>query len=161
MKYVGTISLDRWPKPAIKRMVQQLDLHEAILGWETGQSGYRHCQFAIDCATDLHEFNTKNQLGWHIEDCISWDDAVDYCRKSGCYTYFGDSREEPEFRRITGRGNTEFVADIERRLKNQNDRQITVAIDRIGSSGKSTNGYLHVRRGDWFAVPRLESEPRR
>ena len=159
MRYVATIPRDGIKESHLVRLLQSLDLHEAYLGREVGNGGYRHYQCAIDCAGDLRGFVDNNQLGWHIEDCISWNDAINYCRKTGDYRYIGDSIEEREYQRIAGRPNNIVGTRIDEHIRKQNDRQISICVDTVGGTGKTTHGYLSVRRGEWFAIPRTAETP--
>nr|WCR62288.1 MAG: replication associated protein [ssDNA virus sp.] len=156
MRYIGTISFQEWSLRAVVHVLKKLDLHECILGEEVGNGGYRHIQYCVDCAGDLEQYADSNILGWHVEKCISWDESIRYCRKEGRYHYFGNSIEEREFRRIRIRENNDFQKSILDSVQNQNDRSITVWIDRVGGQGKSTLLYLMERAGQWFAIPRTE-----
>lgn len=159
MKYVATISREGWREHTVVRLLELLDLHEAYLGRETGSRGFEHYQCAIDCAGDLQRFVRDHDLGWHIEDCISWDEAVRYCRKTGDYRYIGDSIEESEYSRICGRPINIVGKRIDEHLRKQDDRKISICVDTVGGTGKTTHGYLCVRRGKWFAVPRTSETP--
>nr|WQA30190.1 MAG: rep protein [Cressdnaviricota sp.] len=103
MKYVATISQSSIKEHQLVRLLQLLDLHEAYIGREVGTRGFKHYQCCIDCGSDLHRFNTEHNLGWHIEDCISWNDSKNYCRKTDNYRYLGDSIEEREDNGIRAR----------------------------------------------------------
>lgn len=159
MKYVATISMDNWGENKIIRLLRLLDLHEAYLGREVGERGFRHYQCCIDCAGDLERFNREHKLGWHVEHCISWNDSVRYCRKTDNYRYIGDSIEEREYNRIRGRPDNIVGKRIQYHVDTQNDRKISVCVDTTGGTGKSTFGYLNVRRGKYFAVPRTAETP--
>lgn len=159
VKYVATISRELWREHTVVRLLQLLDLHEAYLGREVGNGGFEHYQCAIDCAGDLSRFVSCHDLGWHIEDCISWDKAVEYCRKTDDYRYIGDSIEEREYQRIRHRPTNIVGTRIDQHLRAQNDRNISICVDTLGGTGKSTHGYLNVRRGKWFAVPRTAETP--
>lgn len=159
MKYVATISRESIKEHHLVRLLQLMDLHEAYIGRETGKRGYRHYQCCIDCAGDLLRFNSEHQLGWHIENCVSWGDSVQYCRKTGNYRYLGNRIEEREFRRIERRPPSIVGKRIQQHIDKQNDREISICVDTIGGTGKSTYGYLHVRSGQWFTVPRTEETP--
>lgn len=159
MKYVATISREDWREHTVVRLLKLLDLHEAYLGRETGERGFRHFQCAIDCAGDLQRFNSEHNLGWHIEECVSWNSAVQYCRKTDDYRYIGDSIEEGEYNRIRNRGQSIVGHRIEQHLASQNDRQIGICVDVRGGTGKSTYGYVKVRRGEFFCVPRTAETP--
>lgn len=161
MKYVATVSAEQWSKRQLIRVLKNLDLKEAYIGNEYGYGGYHHYQCAFDIGGDLNEYADKNALGWHIEDCVTWQDAVNYCRKTGNYTYLGSSREEREFRSAISRPRLPIWNDFESTLNSQNDRQITVWIDRRGSSGKSTWGYIMCRQGRAISIPRTESNGHR
>lgn len=156
MKYVGTISSDLWNEDGIKQVFRSVDGHELYAGREVGKNGYKHYQFCMDCGGDLEEYNSKNSLGWHIEQCVSWSDAVNYCRKTGNYLYIGDSIEEREWNRIRRRRPLPIWSNIVNSVLHQNDRQITVWIDRKGNAGKSTLGYIMQRRGCAMSIPRLD-----
>lgn len=142
-------------------MLKALDTKEAYIGDEFGTGGYHHYQCCIDCSGDLREYVDNNALGWHVEDCISWSDSVRYCRKDGHYHYFGSSREEREFRSISARPRLPIWDDFERSLQRQNDREVTIWIDKRGSSGKSTWGYIQSRSGRALSIPRTESDGHR
>lgn len=159
MKYCATINAEDYREHTVVRLLQLLDLHEAYLGREVGNGGYRHYQCAIDCAGDLRAFVDNNQLGWHIEDCVSWNDSINYCRKTDDYRYVGDSIEEREYQRIAGRPNNIVGTRIDQHLRNQNDRCISICVDTVGGTGKTTHGYIRVRRGEWFTVPRTAETP--
>lgn len=159
MKYVATISRKDWREHQVVRLLNLLDLHECYLGRETGRQGFEHFQCAIDCAGDLPRFVREHNLGWHVEDCISWSSAVNYCRKTDNYRYVGDSIEEHEYSRIRDRKPNIVGLRIEQHIDTQNDRQISICVDTVGGTGKSTHGYLNVRRGKYFAVPRTAETP--
>lgn len=131
-----------------------------IFGRETGRSGYQHWQFALKTSSDLEDWNNRHGFGWHIENAVSWEKAVLYCRKDGRYFLVGNPpRAERMFFKY--RVSKAFKPNrdqraILRELHNQNDRTIQVWIDRKGSSGKSTIGYLENIGGRWLSVPRTE-----
>lgn len=161
MRYCATISREQIKEHQLVRLLQLMDLHEAYIGREVGARGFRHFQCCIDCAGDLQRFNDEHNLGWHLEVCVSWRDAVNYCRKTGDYRYLGDSIEEREFRRIERRATNIVGKRIQSHIDHQNDREISICVDTVGGTGKSTYGYLHVRSGEWFTVPRTEETPTR
>lgn len=159
MQYIGTISRENFSGRTIRRILTRTDLHWAIVGREVGDGGFHHWQFAVDCASDLEDLNRKLGLGWHIEKCIDWEKSVRYCRKDGRYFLVGDApRSERMYQRYK---NGRFILnhnqlEILRSIRHQNDRCISVWIDRKGSSGKSTLGYLEEIGGRWLSVPRTE-----
>lgn len=159
MQYIGTISKKDWPVEAITRIYQNLDGHELILGDETGNGGYRHFQFCMDCAGNLREYADINSLGWHIEECVSWDAAKNYCRKTGNYLYFGDSIEERYYKWIRSRKPLQCWQTFGASVAHQTDRQITVWVDTDGCAGKSTFAYILERRGKCLNIPRTEHNP--
>lgn len=161
MKYVATISSESFKEHFVVRLLQTLDLHECYLGREVGRGGYRHFQCAIDCAGDLERFTREHCLGWHVEPCISWEQAVRYCRKTGNYRYVGDSIEEREFTRISRRPKNIVGKRIDEHLRNQGDRKISICVDTVGNTGKTQNGYIHIRNGTWFTIPRSAETPTR
>lgn len=161
MQYIGTISMSHWSIGGIKAVFKRLDLHELYVGREVGKGGFNHYQFCADCAGDLEEYAKRNSLGWHIEKCISWDISKNYCRKEGNYSYFGDSIEEGTFRGIRDRTWRNVQMAILDSLTHQNDRQITVWVDRKGSAGKSSLLYTMERNGKWCSIPRTEQQPNR
>lgn len=138
-----------------------LDLHEYVIGEEIGAGGFHHYQFAIHCAGDLREYCTKNSLGWHIEDCVSWDKSKIYCRKGNKIHEFGDTLEFKEYVRIRNFRPNKLQMAIDQSIKHQNDRAVTVWIDRKGSNGKSVWSYLNKRRGRVFTIPRSEQSANR
>lgn len=159
MKYVATISQECIKEHQLVRLLQLLDLHEAYIGREVGARGFRHYQCAIDCAADLEKFNREHCLGWHVENCASWGNAINYCRKTDDYRYLGNSIEEREYNRIRRRTTNTVGNRIQYHIDHQNDRKISICVDTKGGTGKSTYGYLNVRRGKWFAVPRTAETP--
>lgn len=159
MKYVCTISRASITEHQLVRLLQLLDLHEAYIGRETGTRGYEHYQCCIDCAGDLKRFVSEHQLGWHVEDCISWGASVEYCRKTDNYRYVGNSIEEREYNRIRYRPTNTVANTIQRHIDKQSDRAISICVDTKGGSGKSTYGYLCSRRGQFFVVPRTAETP--
>lgn len=161
MKYVGTISMEDWNEDGIKAVFKSLDGHELYAGRETGRGGFKHYQFALDCAGDLEQYGSANNLGWHIEPCIAWDKAVDYARKTGNYLYIGNSFEEREYQRLIRRPRLGIWFNIIRSVAAAGDRSITVWIDRAGGHGKSSLTYILVRRGKAILVPRTELHPGR
>ncbi|AEW47007.1 putative replicase [Circoviridae bovine stool/BK/KOR/2011] len=161
MKYVATISRTSIPEHHLVRLLKLLDLHEAYIGRETGARGFEHYQCCIDCAGDLVRFNTEHQLGWHIEECVSWEASKNYCRKTDNYRYVGDSIEEREYSRIATRPKNIVADRIQFHIDHRNDRAISICVDTIGGTGKSTYGYLCARRGQFFVVPRTAETPTR
>lgn len=149
---MGTISAEKWNIDGIKQVLSNLDVKDAYIGSETGASGFRHFQFAVHCSGDLSEYADNNSLGWHIEDCISWDEAVDYCRKSGNYLYIGHNREERYYHWAKGRGLLPIWRYALFKLASQNDRCIDIWIDTEGGHGKSFTNYVLQRRGFAFCV---------
>lgn len=146
-KYVATISREDWKEHTVVRLLNLLDLHEAYIGRETGKRGFKHYQCCIDCAGDLQRFVDCHNLGWHVEVCVSWNAAINYCRKTDDYRYIGDSIEEREYNRIRHRPSNIVGLRICEHLRHSDDRKIQICVDTVGSTGKSTNGYLNVRRG--------------
>ena len=161
MKYVATISRASISEHQLVRLLELLDLHETYIGRETGKRGFEHYQCCVDCAGDLSRFNIEHQLGWHVEDCISWNDAKNYCRKTDNYRYVGDSIEEREYQRIRDRPANITAKRIQEHITKQNDRAISICVDTVGGTGKSTFGYLCSRRGQFFVVPRTAETPTR
>lgn len=151
-KYMGTISAEKWNIDGIKAALRNLDVKEAYIGNEVGKGGFKHYQFAIDCGGDLLEYASDNNLGWHIENCVSWDESVQYCRKTGNYVYLGNSREERYYNWAKGRGLLPIWKYALSKLASQNDRQIDIWIDTEGGHGKSFTNYLLQRRGFAFCV---------
>lgn len=138
-----------------------MDLHEFVIGEEIGAGGFHHFQFAIHTGGDLREYCEKNSLGWHIEDAVSWDKSKIYCRKGDRVHEYSDRIEFREFVRIKSRPYTRIQLAIEQSIGSQNDRSITVWVDRQGGHGKSTWSYLNSRKGRIFTVPRAEQSAAR
>lgn len=155
MKYILTISRTE-TYGAIKRVLNKLDLHHAVVQRETGNGGYEHYQLAVDCAGDLREYADRNHLGWHIENAVDWEKSVKYCRKSGNYSELGNRVETREYYKHRARKENTHQTLIRRSIENQNDRTITVWIDRKGNSGKSTLLYYMARDGQVCVIPRTE-----
>lgn len=151
-EYLGTISAEKWNLDGIRRVLENLDLKEGYIGIETGKSGFEHYQYVVRLGGDLREYNSENSLGWHIEDCVSWDKSVQYCTKTGKYVYFGDSREERYYQWAKGRELKPIWRFALCKLGSQNDRQIDIWIDSEGGQGKSFTNYLLQRRGFAFCV---------
>lgn len=112
MKYIGTISAEQWNLGGIKHVLGGLDVKQAIIGQETGRSGYKHYQFAINCSGDLEKYNSDNHCGWHIEHAVDWHKSIRYCRKEGSVHEFGDTVEQREYRRMAGRACTGYQRAI-------------------------------------------------
>lgn len=161
MKYIGTISRERWNEDGIKQVFNSLDGHELILGREIGKGGFEHYQFAMDCAGDLEQYNDLNNCGWHVERAVNWEQSVRYCEKDGRYLYVGNSIEEREYTRIKSRNTLPLWRSIIASLVRQNDREITYWCDKRGGRGKSTLVYILARRGILFPIPRAECDPKR
>lgn len=159
MQYIGTISRQMWSGRAIRIVLGAVDLHWAIVGRELGKGGFDHWQFAVDCAGELESYVKQNDIGWHVEKCIDWNKAVRYCRKDGRYFLCGNPPSSERMYRAYKCGkfrlNT-IQSEILRSIRHQSDRTITVWIDRKGSSGKSTLGYLEEIGGRFLSVPRTE-----
>lgn len=153
--------MEEWGCRGVRKVFENLDWHELYLGREVGRGGYKHIQFCADCAGDLEQYASKNNLGWHIEKCVSWELSINYCRKEGDYSYFGNSIEERTFRAIRRREFNKFQKDICNSIRDVDDRKITVWIDRKGSQGKSTLLYIMERAGKWFSIPRTEQSANR
>lgn len=149
---MGTISAEKWNEDGIKHVLANLDVKDAYIGRETGKNGFKHYQFAIHCSGDLEEYNSENSCGWHIEHCISWDKAVQYCRKTGNYLYIGNSREERYYNWMARRGLLPIWKFALSKLASQNDRSIDIWVDVEGHHGKSFTNYLLQRRGFAFCV---------
>lgn len=159
MQYIGTIDRKRWSGRAVKCVLDRIDTEWAIVGREVGKDGYHHWQFAVDCSGDLERYNLDNNLGWHVEKCVSWEKSVRYCRKDGRYFLFGNppTAERMYKRYRDGRFHLNSTqSDILRSVRRGNDRTVTVWIDRKGSAGKSTLLYLEEIGGRWLSVPRAE-----
>lgn len=152
MQYMGTISAEKWNIDGIKQVLRNLDVKEAYIGTETGKGGFKHYQFCVNCGGDLEEYASDNSLGWHIENCVSWEKSVDYCRKDGNYVYLGKSREEQYYFWAKGRGLRPIWLSALSKLASQNDREIDIWIDSNGHHGKSFTNYLLQRRGVAFCV---------
>lgn len=161
MQYVGTISMENWNEDGLKHVFKSLDGHELYAGRETGRSGFRHYQFCMDCGGDLERYNTENSLGWHVEPCVSWNAAVNYCRKTGNYLYVGDSIEEKEWDKIRRRKPLSVWVHFTKSVLRAGDRTVTCYIDHKGSAGKSTYSYILKRRGVGMSIPRLDQSGNR
>lgn len=159
-KYIGTISMEMWNEDAIIRVYENLDGKELYLGRETGRNGFKHYQYCMHCAGDLVQYNESNNLGWHIELCVSWEESKNYCRKGGNYLYLGDSIEERTYAYIRSRPTLPIWKAFATNLARQNDRGIDVWVDTDGKSGKSTWCYLLERRGKVLTIPRTEKSPK-
>lgn len=159
MQYIGTISRKDWSGRAVRTVLGRVDTEWAIVGREVGSGGFHHWQFAVDCAGALDEYVRENNLGWHIEKCIDWEKSVRYCRKDGRYFLFGNPPRSERMYRMYRTGQLPLrpaQLQILRSVRRQNDRAISVWIDRKGSSGKSTVLYLEEIGGRWLSVPRTE-----
>lgn len=153
--------MEKWTKGGVVKICKSLDLHELYLGEEVGTGGFQHYQYCVDCAGDLEQYAENNNLGWHVERCISWELSVEYCRKENKYHYFGDSIEERTYRTIQHRTLNDFQKIIDYESRRSDLRIITVFIDRDGCGGKSSILYNKVRNGEWLAIPRTEQQPNR
>lgn len=151
MKYVATASRGIIEYGAIKRILSSVDTKKAVIGMETGRSGYQHFQMCIDCSGDLERYNLQNSLGWHIENCISWERAILYCRKEGKYHDIGFRDTRWLHRRYLPIHET-----VLKHLDIEDDRRITVWINTSGKAGKSSLLYNLARSGRVLPIPRSD-----
>lgn len=153
MTLFGTISAEDWNYGAIKKVFSRMDPRQWVLGREVGAGGFRHYQFAIDCAGDLVSYNDNNHCGWHIE-TASTDRVWTYCKKEGRYSVYPFDHVERELRRLREYRPNRVQRAIVDSIHRQNDRSITFWIDSKGGNGKTVQWLLLVDKGKVLPVPR-------
>lgn len=116
------------------QMVEELDLHKWVIGFEVGKDGYRHLQGRIRVSKGEDEafLTVKSYLPLaHIEKC---SDTWEYERKSG---RFLSSEDTPEIRAVRFGKPTHLQKMWLELLESANDRNIDVIFDPSGNHGKS------------------------
>lgn len=161
VKYIGTIRFYERAEQDLTLVYEKLDGKELYAGREVGRSGYKHYQFCMDCSGDLEKFVIDYSLGWHVERAVDWESSKNYCRKTNDYLYLGNSIEERSHRWNERRSVLPIWRTVIAKVVRQNDRQITVWIDRKGGVGKSSLFYILARRGIGFPIPRSDCTPTR
>lgn len=156
MKYIATASKESCNLGVIKRVLRAVDTKRSVVGEEIGSAGFRHFQLCIDCSGDLENYSRNNNLGWHIEPCISWSRSLAYCRKEGHYHDYGFND-----RRFLIEHFREDQRTVIEHLNNQGDRTITVWINPSGSIGKTSMLYNLARVGKILPIPRTDKAPHR
>lgn len=134
-------------KREIKRMIQDLDVKKYVIGRETGKNGYKHWQGRIAASGDLREWVERNNLGWHVETA---NDVWDYECKEGNYFRSWDTMEARNL--FYGKLRDDQIALL-RSVDKQNDRMVTIWIDRKGGFGKTYTFLRGVLRGEVLPVP--------
>lgn len=152
-------------KRVIKIMLEENDIHDWTIGFETGKHGYAHWQIRVKvgCPDDFHSiirdkqgthinpnsWMARNMPGVHIEE--SSDDSCGYERKEGNFISSMDTNSVRSVRFGTLKPQQR---DMLRKIQAQSDREITVFYDAKGSHGKSWMCIHLWERGEAVLVPR-------
>lgn len=134
-------------------MLRELDAKKYIVARETGRSGYEHWQCRVTISGDLREWVERNGLGWHVEDA---NDVWEYEQKEGDYFCSWDTVETILFRK--GKLRPSQLALL-RSVDSQNDRSVTIWIDRKGGFGKTYAFLRGVLSGEVLPVPAVAINP--
>lgn len=115
-------------------MIDELDIHKWVIGFEIGKDGYRHLQGRVRVSQgklDGFEAIKKYLPLAHIEDC---SDTWEYERKSG---HFLTSEDTAEIRAVRF-GKLRWQQQLwMNNLNKQDSRGIDVIFDENGNHGKS------------------------
>lgn len=145
------ISKKRWFK-----FFEYYDIHKWILARETGRNGYEHYQFRFQTGQFDTEEGFKELKEWfkkaHFEKA---SDEWEYERKEGRYFTADDNPATIQQRYGKLRDNQQTILNL---LKETNDREIVLWLDRRGCSGKSwLCGALYERRMGFYVPPYVDS----
>lgn len=136
------------PKKILKIMLETNDCKKWVIAMETGHGGYDHYQVRLQTSNDGFFEWTKNYIPTaHVEKA---QDAWEYERKEGHYWTSWDTNE---IRSCRFGCLTKAQRGIMRALREQNDRQIDVLVDKRGNWGKSWLARHLYETGEAFLVP--------
>lgn len=132
--FMLTAPRDKFHKKRLWQMIDELDVHKWLVGFEVGKDGYKHLQVRLNVSKSAIDGFTaiKTYLpDAHIEEC---SDTWEYERKSG---RFLSSEDTPEIRAV--RFGTPKVIQVDwlDHIKASGDREIVVIYDEEGNHGKS------------------------
>lgn len=137
------------------QMIDELDVHKWVIGFEMGKDGYRHLQGRVRVSkgeTDAF-LAVKEYLPLaHIEKC---SDSWTYERKSG---RFLSSEDTPEIRKVRFGSLSNLQANWHWLLNQQGDRNILTIVDEEGGHGKSwyVNWLYETNRG-FYCPPTIDT----
>lgn len=121
-------------KKRLWQMIDELDIHKWIVGFEEGKDGYRHLQVRVRLSKGKEEGFTaiKKYLPIaHVEEC---SDTWEYERKTA---RFLSSDDTPEIRKVRFGKPHWYQAEMIKNTLQQGDRGITVWYNPSGKIGKS------------------------
>nr|WCR62286.1 MAG: replication associated protein [ssDNA virus sp.] len=142
-------------KAQFRKMIDELDVHKWVVGFEVGKDGYRHLQGRLRVSMGETEafMAVKKYLPMaHIEKC---SDTWEYERKSG---RFLSSEDTPEIRAVRfGQPRDEQVYWMTK-AEDQGNRGITVVFDKQGNHGKSwLCNWLFERNIGFYVPPTIDT----
>lgn len=118
----------------VREMIEALDIHKWVIGFEIGKKGYRHIQGRVRVSKAKEDafIEIKKYLdGVHIELC---SDTWEYERKDG---RFLSSEDTPEIRAVRF-GKPRWYQEVWlNAIRSASDRTITIIYDELGNHGKS------------------------
>lgn len=116
------------------KLIDDLDVHKWVVGFEIGKDGYRHLQIRLRLSKGKEEgfIAIKKYLPLaHVEEC---SDTWEYERKSG---HFLSSEDTPEIRKVRFGKMKWYQQEMVNNCLSQGDRGITVWYNPSGKIGKS------------------------
>lgn len=169
--YMLTIPQHACCKKMLKIMIEENDIHKWIIARETGKNGYRHWQIRLRVGNNSNFYafsggrktdDIRIGTGWvnkniphaHVEEC---SDTWEYERKGGD---FWSSEDTVEILKVRYGKPTQSQKRILHEVANQNNRQVDVYYDSVGSHGKSWLSIYLYERGLAFIVPRFATTAR-
>lgn len=148
-------------KKILKIMLEEWDIHDWIIGMETGKKGYEHAQIRGSLSGDFDTFlkwHIRNGTNSHIEKSNTGPYESNYERKEG---HYWSSIDTVEVRKVRFGTPTNRQTNILRRLDNQSNREVDVWLDPHGNNGKSWLTIHLWEQGKALVVPRSASTPER
>lgn len=137
------------------QMVDDLDVHKWVIGYEVGKDGYRHLQGRIRLSKGESEgfIAIKDYLPLaHIEKC---SDTWTYERKSGRFLASDDT---PEIRAVRFGKMTKLQEFWMYYVRSSNDREIVAVVDEIGNHGKSwLVNHLYETNQAFYCPPTIDT----
>lgn len=142
-------------KARLWQMIDELDIHKWVVGFEVGKDGYKHLQGRVRVSKDENNgfLAIKGYLpSAHIEKC---SDTWSYERKSG---RFLSSEDTPEIRAVRFGKPRKHQSEWMEVLSKQDDRGILTIVDTEGCSGKSwfVNWLYETNKG-FYCPPTIDT----
>lgn len=138
-------------KRLLKLWIQKNDVKKWIIATETGNGGYKHYQVRMDNRESFDRLKTWFPQA-HIEKS---SDNYEYECKEGYYIRSEDTNAIRMCRFSQLRPNQRRII---RRVKEQNDRTVTVVCDDRGGTGKSfLSRHLFEKRTAFYCPPTISS----